>query len=811
MIEVSVIPPFLYLHVHARSISILSDYNPPDVRDSLHAFFAMVGDGLPFVVGVLPSTGLEGAFRVHLTPESLEKIGLKVGELCQITGENGDLGYGIAWRATDKMGTSPKLRPAKMTDIMRAAFGFTEGSHVMIVKTTAQISHAHKVSISDAMPIDPASDASYNSWRIACTWLLNSCEAFTNSIMLDVTAKKGLKKRFFIDHVESSPSTPSPVLYYIDDDTQITFGDGYASSSPSLQTGNSSLRIETSRIGGLVKQIEELNECLEDLLDSGPTSMMNDLRSHVLIHGYEGTGKSLLLDRVQQVSNCKVFKLERSTMAANTITKNQVLIRDTFKKALQHQPSLVVIDDLEKLVPVDDEVLSVIFRAELESLQGSRVLIIAATRVLLNVNALITLFEGFDHQIELSIPDVTTRKQILGIKLESSDAAMFEWVSGRTHGYTGRDLALLVRKAQRLAQRRLKLSRKQQIQAPDTAAVSTPFPDSRFSNSGHDEANAEAPEHSEQAQTHREDLESQASTVTCEDFDVALASMRPTALREIFLETPKVQWSDIGGSESIQRQFNETLGWPLNFSEAIGRYRISSMKGILLYGPPGCSKTLTAQAVANTYGLNFMMVKGPELVSMYVGESERAMREIFRKARQAAPCVIFFDEFEAIGSKRDSSSTKGLHVVSTLLNEMDGFETLKGVLILAATNQPDILDPALLRPGRFDLHVYISVPDEVARRAIVDLSIEGRTVADGVDLDQLAKDTQGYSGAEIANMCMAAKVASLRRVGIEVAQAATTAESLITEDFAVALEKVTPRITKDMLQVYDDFARRSAT
>nr|POE94253.1 atpase family gene 2 protein [Quercus suber] len=764
----------------------------------------------PFVIRPLPSNTLEGAFRVHLSPESLEKLHLKVGDVCEISSASGAIGHGIAWRAADKLTTSasPKLRPIKMTETLRHAYGFTEGAQVQIAKTGAAMTHAERVRLS-AVEADDEATTNFKSWRIACAALLSGCEAFASGTVLEVVARKGLKKKFRVESAEAKGAMPKSSLYYVDDDTTIDLGDNTKDSAmpapPRRCHGNEVNQLKTEQIGGLAEQVEELQAYVDELLD--PSMSL----SHVLIHGYEGTGKTLLLDHVRRISTCKVYTLKRSAIVTNTTSKNQALIRETFQTALAQQPSVILLDDLEKLAPVEDESLGVVLRAELEALQDSRVLVVAATRQPSNVSSLITTFERFDGRIELPVPDLRARKHILAEKLGNSDDSISEYVSNRSHGYTGRDLTLLVRRARRIAQRRAK---KDQTQLGPTRPIHS-------SNTNHtdtihqtsrDGGNAEqASDKVDAARVTETDGEAQKSIVTIDDFNVALASIRPTALREIFLETPRVHWADIGGSELIQRQFDETIGWPLKFPETIERYRIKPSKGVLLYGPPGCSKTLTAQAVANTYGLNFIAIKGAELVSMYVGESERAVREIFQKARRAAPCVIFFDEIDSIGSKRDSSGTKGLNVVTTLLNEMDGFETMNNVLVLAATNQPAIIDPALLRPGRFDSHVYIGPPTDAARRAIIDLSIKGRSLASEVDLDQLVQDTQGYSGAEIVALCNVAKRASLRRAAPESEQFASEIERLLVSDFAVAMEEVRPGITRAMLQAYEDFAQRSAS
>ncbi|TKA59754.1 hypothetical protein B0A55_11952, partial [Friedmanniomyces simplex] len=309
--------------------------HPPNGRSSQQSFMA---DPSSFVVRLLPSTGLEGAFRVHLSPESLEKLDLKVGELCQISGESGN-GYGIAWRATDKMGNSPKLRPAKMTDTLRAAFGFKEGSHVTITKTTATVVHADKVTLTDVTPSDYGNpvDGEDGRWRGRATYTLYESEAIAAGVTFDVSAKKRLKKRFYIDHVEAVGAN-GPSLLYCDDKTVITISD--QAVEPASPNGHA-LRplLDTSKIGGLVAQVQELNRHLEYVLnrsrDSASMASTPAISRHVLLHGFEGTGKSLLLKRIRMTRACKVFDLELD----GSFTKVQAHVKSVFREAIVAAPS----------------------------------------------------------------------------------------------------------------------------------------------------------------------------------------------------------------------------------------------------------------------------------------------------------------------------------------------------------------------------------------------------------------------------------------------------------------------------------------
>ncbi|EER44809.1 AAA family ATPase [Histoplasma capsulatum H143] len=286
------------------------------------------------------------------------------------------------------------------------------------------------------------------------------------------------------------------------------------------------------------------------------------------------------------------------------------------------------------------------------------------------------------------------------------------------------------------------------------------------------------------------------------DISLALQETRPTAMREVFLETPKVKWSDIGGLHEIKERLRKAVERPLKFPDRMKRLNISGKKGILLYGPPGCSKTLMVKALATEAGLNFLAVKGAEILSMYVGESERALREIFRKARSASPSIIFFDEIDAIASRRGSSAAQGggggINVLTTLLNEMDGIEELKNVLVVAATNKPEVLDPALMRPGRLDNILYIGPPDVQARKEILNIWISKSEVDDDVDIDMLAEVTEGYSGAEMVNICETAADGAL-----DEEEETGQQQRIGWRHFESALDQVPRQISSAVIQGYE--------
>jgi len=578
-------------------------------------------------------------------------------------------------------------------------------------------------------------------------------------------------------------------------------------ASDSINHKISDMRLEVDRIGGLADQISVLNESLLLLCKKAKQQNNEDdgfpWNSSILVHGYEGTGKTMLLKELESRSGArKVIRLEKRQLLG-TASKNDAVVQAAFNDALANQPSLVVIDNLEKIAAAGDAVAQTTvdsLRAGFDSIIGTAVLVVAATRNHTDIDSSLLGSKRFAETLELPVPDRAARVEIIKAllyKIKVNEESLHENVGSRTHGFTGKDLGVLVEKA--LKRSLLRTDKEEEwVKVHSRSSTGQSTEETLVDSATHSQPETGTP----QAPGHKDS----GPTVTLEDFELALTQVRPTALREIIFETPKVTWDDIGGSDAVREMFDETIGWPIKHPELFARFsRSNKQKGVLLYGPPGCSKTMTAQAVANTYGLNFIAVKGAELISMYVGESERAVREIFRKARAAAPSIIFFDEIDAIGSTRESGSSSGLHVLTTLLNEMDGFETLKSVQVLAATNQPESLDPAILRPGRFDAHVYLGPPNGAARLDIMKIATKGLTLQDDVHLEELEKETEGHSGAEIVRACDLAARQALRRI-----VAGATDESLCKADFEVAFARTTKGITSEMLEAYDAFAQKGA-
>ncbi|RPB26195.1 AAA-domain-containing protein [Terfezia boudieri ATCC MYA-4762] len=416
--------------------------------------------------------------------------------------------------------------------------------------------------------------------------------------------------------------------------------------------------------------------------------------------------------------------------------------------SISSSPSVIFIDDVDTLAPKR----SSSGELKLDEL-GDGIVVVAATSNPNNIDEGLRRPGRLEHEIEIPRPDMKAREEILSFVNRDP---VIKSLAFHTHGFVGADLEALVRGSVLHAISRL-----------ETLSLSASS----------------------------ETLASQ-DTILESDLERYLKEVRPTSMKEVFLNTPNVRWSDVGGQAELKQRLRETVEWPLTCPEVF--LGCTPRKGLLLYGPPGCSKTLVAKALATEAGLNFMTVKGPELLNMYVGESERAVREVFRKARAASPSIIFFDEIDALGSSRTRSGEhNGVNVLTALLNEMDGIEVLHGVIVLAATNRPDILDPALLRPGRLDTILYVGPPDLPARREILQIRSKTMGIVPDVDLGQLAIDTVGYSGAELVHLCDEASHYAMRE--------SLQIESVAWRHFEEAKKHSTRQITDQMRKFYEDW------
>ncbi|MEM4246969.1 MAG: CDC48 family AAA ATPase, partial [Candidatus Woesearchaeota archaeon] len=525
-------------------------------------------------------------------------------------------------------------------------------------------------------------------------------------------------------------------------------------------------------IGGLEEEVKKIREMVELPLKH-PEIFQRlgvDAPKGVLLHGPPGTGKTLLAKAVANETNSHFIVINGPEIMSKYYGQSEENLRKKFEEAEKNAPSIIFIDEIDAIASKREETRGEVERrvvAQLLALMDGlksrgKVVVIAATNVPNILDPALRRPGRFDRELEIGVPNKEGRLNILKIHTRNMPIAKdvnLKEIAAITHGFVGADLASLCKEAAMIVLRRV-------------------LPDLKYDK---DEA---VP-----------DSVLEKLQITKADFKEALKVVRPSALREVLVEVPNVHWSDIGGLENVKQELVEAVEWPLKHPEAFTRLGVKPPKGILLYGAPGTGKTLLAKAVAHESEANFISIKGPELLSKWVGESEKAVREVFKKARQTAPTIIFFDEIDSLVPRRGSSSDSHVteRVVNQLLTEIDGLEDLHDIVIIGATNRPDMVDPALLRPGRFDRIILTPVPDKKARLEIFKVHTKGMPLKN-VDIDYLAEQTEGFVGADIEALCREAAMLALRE---------DIKNKQITGDhFEQALMKVAPSVTKDVEQMY---------
>jgi transitional endoplasmic reticulum ATPase len=532
-------------------------------------------------------------------------------------------------------------------------------------------------------------------------------------------------------------------------------------------------------IGGLHEEIQRIREMVELPLRHPEIFQRLGIEppKGVLLHGPPGCGKTLLARAVANESEANFFSINGPEIMSKFYGESEARLREIFQQAQQNAPSIIFIDELDAIAPKREEVTGEVERrvvaqllALMDGLSGrGNVIVIGATNRPGALDPALRRPGRFDREVEIGVPDKHGRYEVLQIHTRGMPLAQdvdLKKLSEMTHGYTGADLASLARETAMKALRRY---------LPEINLEEERIPPSVL----------------------------EKMDVRMEDFVNAYREITPTAMREVYIEIPTIHWNEIGGLEEAKQELREAVEWPIKSPEMFKRLGIRPPKGILLIGPPGCGKTLLARAVATESEANFISIKGPEVFSKWVGESEKAIREVFRKARMAAPAVIFFDEFDSLVPRRGmgfGDSGVSERVISQLLTELDGVITLEDVVIIAATNKPDIVDPAVLRPGRFDRLIYVPEPDEKARLEIFKLYTKEMPITKDVDVAEMAKSTKNYSGADIEAVCREAAMFALRR-NVE-------SKEVTLADFQKALEKVNSSILPEMETWYKSFMRQ---
>lgn len=553
-------------------------------------------------------------------------------------------------------------------------------------------------------------------------------------------------------------------------------------------------------IGGVRRQLAQIRELVELPLRHPQLFKNIGVKppKGILLYGPPGSGKTLIARAVANETGAFFFLINGPEIMSKLAGESESNLRKAFEEAEKNAPSIIFIDEIDSIAPKREKTQGEVERRIVSQLltlmdglkSRAHVLVMGATNRPNSIDAALRRFGRFDREIDIGIPDATGRLEILRIhtkNMKLSKDVDLETAANETHGHVGADLAALCTEAAlQCIREKMDLIDIEEDTIPAEVLASM--------------------------------------SVTMDHFRTALGQSNPSALKETVVEVPNVTWADIGGLEDVKRELKEMVQYPIQFPEMYKQYGMNPSRGVLFYGPPGCGKTLLAKAIANECQSNFISIKGPELLTMWFGESEANVRELFDKARQAAPCVLFFDELDSIARARGSSSGDaggaGDRVLNQMLTEMDGMESKKNVFIIGATNRPDIIDPALMRPGRLDQLIYIPLPDFKSRVQVFKACLKKSPVAKDVDIDFLASKTEGYSGADITEICQRSVKLAIRQSIEKAARRLEAGDSMQTDDeehseitrlhFAEAMKHSRRSVSDADIRKYDMFAQTLA-
>ncbi|MFW9792951.1 MAG: CDC48 family AAA ATPase [Candidatus Thorarchaeota archaeon] len=696
-----------------------------------------------------------GRFIVRIDAVSMEKLGVRTGDIIQIKGKR--VTAAIAW---------PAYQGDKGREIIRM-----DGR----IRRNAGVSLSEKVTVARAEE-EPAKNVTLAPTSVPIRpeprfeefvkrKLLNCPVTTQDTVFIPILGRAIPFKVTSIKPAGTVVVQHSTILAITEKPTGDVVG---------------AAQVTYEEIGGLSDAIQRIREMVE-LPMKHPEIFKRlgiDPPRGLILHGPPGTGKTLLAKAVAGESEANFVHINGPEIMSKFYGESEQKLRKIFEEAEENAPSIIFIDELDAIAPKREDVQGEVERRVVAQLLATmdglkvrgQVVVIGATN---RVNALDPALRRpgrFDRELEIGVPDETGRLEVLhihsrGMPLtsEGEGTVDLQHLAKITHGFVGADLNALCREAAMKALRRY---------LPQINLAEEEIPQDVL----------------DKLEVHNG------------DFLEALKEIQPSAVREVFIEVPDVKWSDIGGLDGAKQELKEVVEWPLKKPESFRRLGITPPKGVLVFGPPGCGKTLLARAVATESEANFISVKGPELISKWVGESEKAIREVFRKARTAAPAIIFFDEIDALAPTRGAGDGPGAvhnqRVISQLLTEMDGLESMKDIVVIAATNRPELIDKALLRTGRFDRFVYVDAPDAASRRAIFEIYTAGMPLGENVKskMDKLVELTENYVGGDIEAIC--------REAGMRALRENMDTEKVSWKHFEEAIESVHSSVTKEMLERY---------